>query len=278
MKYINEGLTAVTSRVAAEAQAKGYDFLAAQLKTQGLQKTQQLQQAATDRYIKATESVGSIFDKMQKTFGYAEGIGVGSQLARIYGPAAVANLDNKQKQTIYGSLSSVNNTMNLIKKAQDPEIKFGEASRSYENFYNLVRRNISGMNDNSSSETAAATIDKSAADAGLNPNDKNIVFYKEAIFTALEMERQARGGSILPVAVMKTLTPLLDPRTTTREAYIEILRRRANDVASQSGLTADQFAYGLRKMPQIQLSVPTVQPSAVPGGGGVPPGVTTSGW
>ena len=249
MKYINEGVSSVQQKAMSELKSKGYDMLAATLAREGGEKYTQLLNSAQTQLENRTKAGIDLWDKMQKTFGAATGLGATAELTRIYGPAATANLSDKEAKDIYGKLSSVKQTMNLIEKAKDPDIKFGEIDRLKTRIEAALRRNLgdnyaSNTTTPLSSSAVGATLDQAAVEAGLNPNDKNVVFYKEAVFTALEMERAARVGSILPVAVMKTLTPLLDPKTTTREAYIEILRRRANEIAAGSGLNTEQFAIG----------------------------------
>jgi hypothetical protein len=187
-----------------------------------------------------------------------QGAGPKSELGRMIGAEAAAATPDKAAEKIVGGVKSVKSTLELIDRAKDPDIQFGELSRIGQNIEAALARNIGtdGTKD-LSPQGVAKSIDEAAAEAGLSPNDKNITFYKEAVFTALELERQARGGSILPVAVMKTLTPLLDPRTTTREQYVEILRRRANDVARGTGLTEQQLGRALQATPRIELPAGT---------------------
>jgi hypothetical protein len=228
-----------------------------------------------DGAVKGQDRYHSIIDPIYKELaknlpsvmsigGVTQGAGPQATLARMLDPQTAAKTDPKAAKEIVDKVTSVKNTMDLVKKAQDPDIKFGEVGTTFENISSKIRRNISGLKDNASEADVLKAINDAAKDAKLNPNDKSIVFYKEAIFTALELERQARGGSILPVAVMKTLTPLLDPRTTTRQQYIEILTRRANDVARASGLTPDQFTKAVGNVPTFNLGGGAAAPAAAP--------------
>jgi hypothetical protein len=228
-----------------------------------------------DGAVKGQDRYHSIIDPIYKELaknlpsvmsigGVTQGAGPQATLARMLDPQTAAKTDPKAAKEIVDKVTSVKNTMDLVKKAQDPDIKFGEVGTTFENISSKIRRNISGLKDNASEADVLKAINDAAKDAKLNPNDKNIVFYKEAIFTALELERQARGGSILPVAVMKTLTPLLDPRTTTRQQYIEILTRRANDVARASGLTPDQFTKAVGNVPTFNLGGGAAASAAAP--------------
>lgn len=210
--------------------------------------------------------VGEIAKNQGAILGVTQGAGPQAVLGRMIGPEAAAKTDAKAAKDIVDKVTSVKNTMDLVQKAKDPDIKFGEIGRIGENISSALKRNLGSDSSELSPGAVNQSINEAAKEAGLDPNDKNIVFYKEAIFTALELERQARGGSILPVAVMKTLTPLLDPRTTTREQYIEILTRRANDVARSSGLTPDQLNRAVRSVPTFNLGG-AASPAAAPAGG-----------
>jgi hypothetical protein len=64
-----------------------------------------------------------------------------------------------------------------------------------------------------------------------------LVFYKKAIYTILEGERQARGGGVLPVAVIKILTPLTDPKNVSRETFIALMTDRSKDILQATGET-----------------------------------------
>jgi len=221
--------------------------------------------AAQNQFQAMNDKVfGELVKNQGAILGVTQGAGPQAVLGRMIGAEAAAKTEPKAAKEIVDKVTSVKNTMDLVKKAQDPDIKFGEVGTNFENISSKIRRNISGLKDNASEADVLKAINDAAKDAKLNPNDKNIVFYKEAIFTALELERQARGGSILPVAVMKTLTPLLDPRTTTRQQYIEILTRRANDVARASGLTPDQFTKAVGNVPTFNLGGGAAAPAAAP--------------
>jgi hypothetical protein len=208
--------------------------------------------------------VGEIAKNQGAILGVTQGAGPQAVLGRMIGPEAASRTDPKAAKDIVDKVTSVKNTMDLVQKAKDPDIKFGEIGRIGENISSALKRNLGSDSSELSPGAVNQSINEAAKEAGLDPNDNNIVFYKEAIFTALELERQARGGSILPVAVMKTLTPLLDPRTTTREQYIEILTRRANDVARSSGLTPDQLNKAVGRVPTFNLGGGAAAPAAAP--------------
>jgi hypothetical protein len=207
-----------------------------------------------------------------------KGVGARPTLARLLGPDVALATDEKSAKDIVDKLTSIRNTLDLVKTAQDPDIRFGEVGRTLDKLHSAFERNFVTAKESVVKKDSSAPltpdlinkeIDKAAASQGLSPNDKNIVFYKEAIFTALELERSARGGSILPVAFMRTLTPLLDPKSQTRQQFTEIFMRRANEVARSSGLTEPQVMQGINNITKFQLS-----PSVI--GGGPKPSVDRS--
>jgi len=252
-------LNTATAQAVADAASKGQDVIAAQIKANGISQTRGM----VDKIIAQNMTVtNQLRNAMQEASG---GLGPRGTLSNIFGPEVAARTPEKQAEKLVGSINSVKSTMDLIKKAQDPEIQFGELGRIGTNITAAFRRNLGPDNGELSPQAVSTSIDQAAKEAGLNPNDKNVVFYKEAVFTALELERQARGGSILPVAVMKTLGPLLDPKSMTRESYIEVLRRRAEDVARSTGLSQDQINTAISRMPSVNIGVPGAAPVAAPG-------------
>ena len=249
-KLASSDLNTATAQAAADAAAKGQDVIAAQIKANGITYMRQRMDKMIDQTMTTT---AQLKNAMQEASG---GLGPRNVLAGIFGPEVAARTPEKQAEKLVGGINSIKSTMDLIKKAQDPEIKFGELGRIGVNISAAFGRNLGSDNSELSPQAVSNSIDQAANEAGLSSTDKNVVFYKEVVFTALELERQARGGSILPVAVMKTLTPLLDPRNTTREAYVEILRRRAQDVARSTGLSQEQINSALTKMPSVNIGMP----------------------
>jgi hypothetical protein len=248
-------LSSATSKAKADAIAKDHGVIGDLIDQQGLVKAREIVEKMDLEKQKAHTSVS-------KSLMSVGGLGATGTLANIFGPELAARTPPKEAEKLVGGLNGIKSTMDLIKKAQDPEIKFGELGRIGVNISAAFGRNLGSDNSELSPQAVSNSIDQAANEAGLSPTDKNVVFYKEAVFTALELERQARGGSILPVSVMKTLTPLLDPRTTTREAYIEILRRRATDVARSTGLSQEQLNSALTKMPSVNIGMPGAMPVA----------------
>jgi hypothetical protein len=188
------------------------------------------------------------------------GAGPKADLAKMIGIEAAAATPEKTAEKIVGQVKSIKATMNLMRAAQDPEINFGELGRLSTVVSSAFDRNLPKDGVTSSTQAQAITndsIDEAAQKAGLSPTDKNVVFYKKAVFTALELEREARGGSILPVAVMRSLGPLLDPKSMTREAYTAILKDRAEEVGRSTGFTQDQLMNALNAVPEISIDIST---------------------
>jgi len=228
--------------------------------------------AAQNQFQAMNDKVfGELVKNQGAVLGVTQGAGPQAVLGRMIGAEAAARTEPKAAKEIVDKVTSVKNTMDLVQKAKDPDIKFGEIGRIGETISSALKRNLGSDSSELSPGAVNQSINEAAKEAGLDPNDKNIVFYKEAVFTALELERQARGGSILPVAVMKTLTPLLDPRTTTREQYIEILTRRANDVARNTGLTPDQLTKAVGNVPTFNLGGGSAAPAGQAYQGDKPP-------
>jgi hypothetical protein len=249
-------LNKATAEAAAYAASQGQDVIAAKIRSGTIGDAIKMVQNLQQQNMTVTSQM------RQAMLEASGGVGARGALATMFGPQVAANTPEKQAEKLVGSINSIKSTMDLVKKAQDPEIKFGELGTIGTKIEAAFRRNLGSDNSELSGAAVSRSIDEAANESGLNPNDKNVVFYKEAVFTALELERQARGGSILPVAVMKTLTPLLDPRTTTKEAYIEILRRRAQDVARSTGLTQEQLDSAISRSPNVSISIPGAEPAA----------------
>jgi hypothetical protein len=256
-KLASSDLNTATAKATADAIAKGQIVIAKQIEQDGISNVR----ARMDKMLDQTMTVSSsLRTAMEEATG---GVGSRGALSKMLGAEVAARTPLKEAEKIVGGVNSIKSTIDLVKKAQDPEIKFGELGRIGTTIEAAWRRNLGSDQNELSPQALNAAIDQAAIEASLDPNDKNVVFYKEAVFTALELERQARGGSILPVAVMKTLTPLLDPRNTTKAAYIEILRRRAQDVARSINLSQEQLNSAISQSPNVNIGMPgAARPSA----------------
>ena len=216
----------------------------------------------------------TMFEKM---YQLQTGIGPQAMAAKIFGPEVAASTDEKVLDKVMSNISSLKNGKDLINEATSKDIKFGEVAGAANRFQSYFRRNL--KNEISSPAEAISVIEQSAKQAGLNPNDANVVFYKKAIFAAMEMERAARGGSVLPVAIFQRLTPLLDPRSNTKQQWLAIMTDQYNRAASASGLTPEQLDSAISKMPSFSPLGGGVTPAATTTPSpSIPSGVTVSGW
>jgi hypothetical protein len=258
-KLASSDLNTATAKATADAISKGQTVIAKQIEQEGISNVR----ARMDKMLDQTMTISSsLRTAMEEATG---GVGSRGALGKMLGAEVAARTPLKEAEKIVGGVNSIKSTMDLVKKAQDPEIKFGELGRIGTTIEAAWRRNLGSDQNELSPQALNAAIDQAATEASLDPNDKNVVFYKEAVFTALELERQARGGSILPVAVMKTLTPLLDPRNTTKAAYVEILRRRAQDVARSTGLSQEQLNSALSQSSNVYIGMPGAARPSAPG-------------
>jgi hypothetical protein len=195
----------------------------------------------------------------KKAMGGGEaGLGSEAALSYLFGADAAKVTDPKERKGVVETVNAAYALTNLIKEAQDPDIKFGEIPRAGQDFENWYRRNF-GSTKIESSGDAQAAVNAWAASSGLDPNDKNVIFYKKAIFTAMDAERAARGGSILPVGIFTKLTPLLDPKNQTREAFIGIFNDQLNNLKLKSGISPERYQQAFTKLDQRSGAAPTAQ-------------------
>lgn len=202
-----------------------------------------------------------------------QGFGPTAELGRLIGPQAAYGTDEKSASAVLDRLKAIKQVRDLQKQAEDPDIKFGEAPSFFARAAGFFQRNIldsaqSNLKDYEGKEVSTSELqalsDKIVNDTGLSPADKNSVFYKSAVFTILAAERAATGRSFLPVGIVNRLTPLLDPKSLSREGFMKIMRDYENRISQ--GLP------------------PEIIEKAMEGLGGskgtseVPSSVTTSGW
>ena len=250
-KLASVDLNEATAKAARDAAAQGQNVIAAQIQQKGLTQTR----ADMDKMVDETRRVSQkLRDAIQEATG---GGGSRATLAERIGVERAARTAEKDIPKQNERLESIANVRDLIEMAKDPQIGFGELQAFKNSVGNLVQRNVGDSGTELGRTQSDALIDEAAKANGLSPQDANVLFYKKAIFTALELERAARGGSILPVAVMKTLGPLLDPKKTTKESYIAILKDRANDVARATGYDPATINSALGKIESYRYQFPT---------------------
>lgn len=252
--YARAQAVAKTNLAKADAELKstlrslGADMEASKVEREGISKAYDSHIKAMNAGANAYKQYASVIEKLQKASGVTGGVGAIPTLSRLIEEPNLGAIKPKEAEGIVGRVNTVYNTERLINEANDPDINFGEISRFATRFQQAIRRNLESKDTVKSDTDVSSAINQASDEAGMDPNDKNVVFFKKAIFTAMELEREARGGSILPVAMMKQLTPLLDPAQTTREAYVGILRDRERELRQKSGLTNEQLDKALNNL------------------------------
>lgn len=267
MKMAPYNLSGAKAKLQQDLATLDAQMLKAQVERQGIEKTAQMWQTTSDKAtremltraqtLRALEQGMAAKAKLDSAGTSGTGVGSVATLSRLIG-VDVGNIKPKEADSMLQRINTLNNTLQIIEEAKDPEIKFGELGRAGTNFKAAVQRNVSPMEGKqvSPSEMAGA-IESAAQEAGLNPNDKNVVFYKKAIFSAMALEREARGGSILPQGMFNRLTPLFDPSKTTKDAFIGIMQDRASEVARASNLTPEQLGSALKNLQSQKLPFDT---------------------
>ena len=201
--------------------------------------------------------------KREAIGGGEAGLGSEAALSYLFGADAAKATPEKERGKIVETVTAAYALNNLIKEAQDPDIKFGEIARAGESFENWYRRNL-GQTKIENAGDGQAAINAWATSSGLDPNDKNVIFYKKAIFAAMDAERAARGGSILPVGIFAKLTPLLDPKNQTREAFTGIFADQLNNLKLRSGISNERYGQAFTRLDQRRGGGQTAASSAAP--------------
>ena len=175
-------------------------------------------------------------------------VGNSAELSRLL-PDKKVTLNEKDAKPIVEGIYSTARLANFIDKSNDPDINYGEISRIANRAESFLKRNTTGAESPQETQALAEQATNAAVkELGLNANDKNIVFYKEAIFNIMEAERAIRGGSILPVAIMQRLTPLMDPANMNREQFIAIMQGNLQRVAQSTRLQPNDLKDAIGKI------------------------------
>jgi hypothetical protein len=168
-----------------------------------------------------------------------------------YGPMAVferavpgsseAFKTDIEKREVQADLQGIGTAANVVKEAQNPNIKFGEVPVLWENIKQKWRSNLGnmGLKDDGTltfntvlptGQTLGDYLQEQIASTPVDPNDQNAVFQKDAAFAQLDIERTGRGGGVLPVGYIKTFGPMLDPKKYTKEAFTGVYQTRLKDL------------------------------------------------
>ena len=146
-----------------------------------------------------------------------------------------------EKKDAQSSLEALGSAAKVLKDSENPNIKFGQVPVLWQNIKQRIRSNLEGMgfkDDGKSTyytqlpngQTLGEYIQSQIAQTPVDPNDQNAVFQKETAFSNFDVERAARGGSVLPVGFLKVSGPLLDPKQYTREAFQAVYQDRVNSL------------------------------------------------
>lgn len=215
--------------------------------------------------------------KTQGTVGYA------AQLQEFL-PNETVTLKENEAKPIVESIQSTARLAKFIDKAQDPDIDFGEIGRIANRIESLISRNIGDRTElTDANQLAGVTntaVNQAIKELGLSPNDKNIVFYKEAIFNILDAERAIRGGSILPVGIVNMLTPLQDPKNMNRTQFTNIMLGNLERVAAKTGLPPEMLKNVISQIKPFEYTpmytAPASTGAAPPAASNAAPSVSTT--
>ena len=208
--------------------------------------------------------------KTQGTVGYA------AQLQEFL-PNETVTLKENEAKPIVESIQSTARLAKFIDKAQDPDIDFGEIGRIANRIESLISRNIGDRTElTDANQLAGVTntaVNQAIKELGLSPNDKNIVFYKEAIFNILDAERAIRGGSILPVGIVNMLTPLQDPKNMNRTQFTNIMLGNLERVAAKTGLPPEMLKNVISQIKPFEYTPTYTSPAST---GAAPPAASNA--
>jgi len=190
----------------------------------------------------ATSSLGGNYVDMLKNI-YPEG----------YKPPSKENDARK----IFEQINAIRSTQNLIDKAKDPAIVFGEIPTLKVKIAALWDRNINQMfkdipqNTELSDYQVQQVINKTLSDFqqanNLSDIDKNLVFQKDNTFTGVELEKALVGGKPT-VFMLRNMGPLLNAQTQSEAAWREIWNDRLKQVKRNVPLPPQQLDMALGKL------------------------------
>jgi hypothetical protein len=180
--------------------------------------------------------------------------------------AGGGNRPVKDADAIVKSVLAATQLTALAKEADSTDIQFGELGSKIAGWSNWWQRNVIG--DKTTWDEAFGGL------STLSPSDRNAVWYKDAIFRILEAERQARGGGVLPGFLVKTLTPLMDPKMISRASFQEIMQRRSAELVKGTMQPEEVIKNLVSQFPQVDSKgvsgwlTPTSAGGAAPAEGG----------
>lgn len=258
-KVAEADLQAGTNQAKVAAIKHGATFIANNIDKFGLMQSLELTRRGNDAATKAyDDSMKHIQDiemknvEMYNTFLQKKLSGPVGYTAFLNNSIGASTGDAKQDKEIVEAGRAIVGTNNLLRRLQDKDVKTG-VQLALEQIQQRIRT-VSGTNAdmNLTDEQINDYINGS-----IDPNNKNAVFIKDALFTAFQIEREVQGGR-LTVQMMKQGGQALDPKAYTKEAFAGVVGTRRNDLyrklrgmnlnedqigALVSGVSAEQPAY-----------------------------------
>lgn len=183
--------------------------------------------AATKAYDDAMKHIQDIEMKnveMYNTFLQKKLSGPVGYTAFLNGTIGASTGDAKQDKEIVEAGRAIVGTNNLLNKLQDKDTKTG-VQLALEQIQQRIRT-VTG--DNANMNLTDEQIND-FINGSIDPNNKNAVFIKDALFTAFQIEREVQGGR-LTVQMMKQGGQALDPKAYTKEAFAGVVGTRRNDL------------------------------------------------
>lgn len=151
----------------------------------------------------------------------------GGSKAFIYAATGKVLKDDKAADQVADIAGALKDVKRLRERLKDPDIQTGVFA-SIQPLLQRARTALDPFRDKAVDEGGLkASLDQAFAD--LDPNDKSVLFIKDAIIAAFKIE-QGLVGTRVPVFTQRVLGPVLDPRQYTREAYDALLRQRETDL------------------------------------------------
>jgi hypothetical protein len=257
------GIPKAVADLEARLNAQGKSYLAAQLKINGLTGMQGALEKVATIQAKTADINRSLAADAAKHAQPAIGpkAFIGNALR-----VDASQIPNDAAKSIVANTTALYGVKELREDAKDPDINFGSvgvaATKVGQQFnaalqsFGLTTKDL----ENIPRDEAIAYVEQALNSMQLDPNDKNAVFVKKAAFVALDIERAVRGGSFLPIGFVKTIGPLLDPKSYTREAFRAILKTREDELMrSFAGMNigkagVDQLLTQMSSLPGLYVS------------------------
>ena len=244
----------------------GATFISNNIDKYGLMPTLELTRRSNDAALKAFDDANKHVQdiemknaEMYNTFLQKKLSGPVGYTSFLQNTIGGSTGDVKQDKEIVEGGRAIAGTNTLLKKLQDKDTKTG-VQLALEQIQQRIRT-VTG--DNANFNLTDEQIND-YINGAIDPNNKNAVFVKDALFTAFQIEREVQGGR-LTVQMMKQGGQALDPKAYTKEAFVGVVGTRHNDLyrklrgmnlnedqinALVTGVSAEQPAYTSGQKPE----------------------------